>query len=253
MKKRVEIQGIKTLYRQKGQGEPIILLHGWEKSGQVFTAIQKNLPEYQTFAPDLPGFGQTPLPPFAWGVKDYARFVIALSQKLKLDRFSLIGHSFGGRIALEIAAFHPQLVDKLILTGVPVLRKAKPKRAFFWLLAKTANLIFSLPPLFLLKKPLRKLFYLVLNENDYQQTQGLKREIFKKTITHRQEKILEKIKAPTLILWGENDRFTSFENGRLLNQKISRSQLEIIPQASHKLPYQKPIEFSQKIIQFLKE
>jgi pimeloyl-ACP methyl ester carboxylesterase len=253
MKKKLTIRGLDIFYRQEGQGPPLILLHGWGRSGEVFSTLQSILARnFCVFALDLPGFGQSPLPEKIWGVKEYARLVAVFCRRLGLKKFSLLGHSFGGRIALQLAARKPQKVEKLVLTGVPVLRKTGFKRTLFWLVAKFSNLILFLPPLCFLKNPLRRLFYFLIKEHDYQRARGQLRKIFKKVIRHRPKKALGRIKVPTLVIWGSKDQVTPLENARFLKEKIKSSRLKVVANASHKLPYEEPIKFSQKIISFLK-
>lgn len=252
--KKIKVGKVDVFYREKGKGKALLVLHGWDKSAKVFAGLQNILSQYyRVLIPDLPSFGQSSLPPKAWGVGDYAHFVKDFSHRLDLKEFYLLGHSFGGRVAIEFASYYPDLIEKLVLTGVPVLRCRKGKRLVFWLLAKIANLVFLIPPFFLLKKPFRRLLYRLAGEHDYQQTRGLKRKIFQKAIQENQLNKLKRIKAPTLVIWGEADRLTPLEHAREIIKRIPQSKLKIIPGATHKLPYERPKEFGEKLIQFLRE
>lgn len=252
--KKIEIGKVDIFYREKGKGKTLLLLHGWNKSAKVFTGLQNILSQhYRVLIPDLPGFGQSFLPPKAWGVGDYAHFVKDFSHRLDLKEFYLLGYSFGGRVAIELAYHYPDMIEKLVLTGVPVLRRRKGKRFAFWLMAKIANLVFLIPPFFLLKKPFRRLLYRLAGEHDYQQAQGLKRKIFQKVIQENQLNKLKRIRVPTLLIWGEVDRLTPLEDAREIIKRVPQSKLKIISGASHKLPYERPKEFGEKLIQFLRE
>ncbi len=77
---------------------------------------------YQVHLIDLPGFGQSDLPPQVWGVEDYQRFVVAYLDDRHLDRVAVLGHSFGGRIGLVLAAEHPERVSKMVLADAAGLR-----------------------------------------------------------------------------------------------------------------------------------
>src|SRR5437868_1870950 len=100
---------------------PILILHGWGKTGSAYSAIQKLFEEkgYEVFAPNLPGFGSESLVKPVMNIDDYAEWVIEYLKKKKRKKVILIGHSFGGRISAKLTAFHPELVEKLILTGAP--------------------------------------------------------------------------------------------------------------------------------------
>ncbi|HUW21987.1 MAG TPA: alpha/beta hydrolase [Candidatus Bathyarchaeia archaeon] len=250
--KKIQLQDLKVYYHEEGSGKPLLLLHGWDKSGSVFSQLQKILARnFHTFAPDMPGFGKTSLPDFSWGIKDYAHFVTQFCQAIALEKFCLLGHSFGGRVALEIAVTYPEKVEKLVLTGVPVLRKKTLKRFSFWLVAKMAKVIFLLPPFFLFRRQFTRYLYFFAREKDYYQSQGIMKKVFTRVVSANQEKIIKKIKSPTLIVWGEDDRVTPLLQARYLHKMIKKSLLVVIPGASHKLPYEKPKALSEQINPFL--
>lgn len=107
------INNLKIHYRQQGLGRPFLILHGWGRGSQSWQKfldlvkdkvdIQKSS-SLQIIIPDLPGFGQSDYPPEAWSVGDYAEFVWQFLEKLNIKNFYLLGHSFGGRIAIKMAA-----------------------------------------------------------------------------------------------------------------------------------------------------
>src|SRR4051812_45417555 len=111
---------------RSGTGEPWVLaLHGWRRTHRDFAAVLDGL---DAIALDLPGFGASPPPPEAWGGSEYAAALLPI-----LDTFEqppvVLGHSFGGRAAVHLAAAHPDRVAALVLTGVPLLRPTDQPRA----------------------------------------------------------------------------------------------------------------------------
>ena len=124
----VDINGIRTRWRRSGTGPPVLVLHGWgAKIEAVDPIIRALAPQLTVYAVDLPGFGETGLPPEPWGVTDYADWTRSLMDELGLERPSIVGHSNGGRIAIHLASHHPERVDKLILVDAAGIR---PKRGF---------------------------------------------------------------------------------------------------------------------------
>jgi pimeloyl-ACP methyl ester carboxylesterase len=122
--------GTSSLVAEKFGSGPIraIALHGWGRSGADFARI---LEGHSALALHLPGFGPAPAPPTAWSSEDYAREIAAALEGM--GPLVVAGHSFGGRIAVRLAAAYPQLVSHLVLTGVPLTRvsgPSKPKRWF---------------------------------------------------------------------------------------------------------------------------
>jgi len=100
----------------QGSGPALLLLHGWGASKELMAPLAQRLRGYRVVAPDLPGFGATPPPPQAWGVDEYATWVIAVLDRLGIERAHVIGHSNGGRVAIAMAASHPHRVARLVLT-----------------------------------------------------------------------------------------------------------------------------------------
>jgi len=119
------IDGLQTGVCISGEGKPVVALHGWGGSVQSFWPVAERLAPlgYQVHLIDLPGFGKSDLPPVVWGVADYARFVLAYLEEMHLDRVALLGHSFGGRISLILAAEHPERISRMVLANSAGLRK----------------------------------------------------------------------------------------------------------------------------------
>jgi pimeloyl-ACP methyl ester carboxylesterase len=102
---------------EAGTGKPIVLLHGLGATKQEFLPTVPALaPGFRTIAIDLPGFGDSDKPfPAAYDARFFARWVRALFDALELDRTHLLGHSMGGRVALEVGMRHPDRIKRLVL------------------------------------------------------------------------------------------------------------------------------------------
>src|SRR4051794_37954555 len=98
-----------------GEGPPqVVALHGWQRSHKDFAAVLRG---YDAIALALPGFGASPAPPEGWGTPAYADALLATIRDCA-PPVVVVGHSFGGRVAVRVAATHPELVKALVLTGV---------------------------------------------------------------------------------------------------------------------------------------
>lgn len=260
--KLIKIDSLSINYKQIGDGNiPIILLHGWGVDSDKYTTTTSQLFLQTTnyklqpviFVPDLPGFGKSDNPPKAWGVGDYAEWLKNYAMAINLSSFVLIGHSFGGRVAIKFAAKYPGKLKALILTGAAGIKHPPTlKQKIFYALAKTGKKFFSLPLLDYLRKSAQKLLYKAAQEKDYYQAEGVMKEIFKKVIAEDLAPYLDKIKTPTLLVWGAKDKSTPLEDGKLINKKINGSILKIIGSADHRLPYQNPQEFAKIVFEFIK-
>ena len=129
------LQGVRVHYVFSGHGErKVVLLHGWGCSEKLMAGISDALtPDMTVLRVDFPAHGESGFPPQPWGVPDFAANLLELLTKLDFLPCSVIAHSFGGRVAIELAADHPERFEKLILTGAagirPKLSSEKSKKS----------------------------------------------------------------------------------------------------------------------------
>ncbi len=119
---RVRAGGIDTHYLEAGTGQPVVLLHGSGPGVSAHANWRLTIPALaartRVLAPDLVGFGDTERPPgTSYDLGTWTDHVLAFLDALGLERVSLVGNSFGGAIALSLAAHHPDRVDRLVLMG----------------------------------------------------------------------------------------------------------------------------------------
>ncbi|MFY9457472.1 MAG: alpha/beta hydrolase [Candidatus Spechtbacterales bacterium] len=250
------IMGLNVRYLEtRGQSEiPLIILHGWGGSIDSWTNVASALEEggMKVFIPDLPGFGETPEPPHAWGCAEYLDFIKALARELGITKFVLAGHSFGGQIAITYAAKYPGDLQKLILMAAArIIKRKRLKVRVFLLATKIGNLIFSLLPLVLLRPLVRKIWYKLSGEHDYYRASPLMKETMRLVLGDDVAPKLGKIQTPTLILWGDSDVLTPLEDARIIHDKISDSKLYIFTGVGHDLNFKKPREIAQKVVEFI--
>jgi pimeloyl-ACP methyl ester carboxylesterase len=111
-----------THYVTAGQGQPLVLLHGWP---QTWHAWHKLIPalarQYRVIAPDLRGLGDSSRPASGFDKKTVAGDIAhLLREALGIDRAPVVGHDWGGPVAFALAAFHPGLVEKLVMLDAAV-------------------------------------------------------------------------------------------------------------------------------------
>lgn len=238
----------------------IVILHGWGSlvSGQKrFWKVKEILESkgYTVFTPDLPGFGENTLQKEALTFEDYVsyvgRFVKKVMNQTKVKKIILIGHSFGGRIAIRFTAQHPKLIDKLILTGASgIVRPLSFRKKIIAATAKIIKPLTMVYPFRFFFNFLRKIIYYFLGEMDYYKSGNLA-QTFKNVYRVSIKNDLPHIPSPTLLLWGENDTMTPLRDGQYMSSHIQKSKLIVIPSATHKLPYENPSIFTKEVIKFL--
>ena len=163
---------------------------------------------------DFNGFGSTPEPSRPYSVCDYAGEVLSVIEKEGVENAIVVGHSFGGRVAMEICAKFPDVAKGLVLVDSAGL---KPRRKLSYYLKIT------------LHKLLKKLGFKGLKgSKDYQVLSFIMKETFKKVVQYDQTYLLKDIKVPTAIFWGKYDTETPLYMARKLNKKIEDSSLFLL-------------------------
>jgi pimeloyl-ACP methyl ester carboxylesterase len=235
----VIINNLVINYKILGSGRTnLLLLHGWGCDLNIFKQlIQKfNKNKYTIYFFDFPGFGKSQLPKDVWGVGEYAAFLKQFLEKLQINKAIILGHSFGGRVAIKFASEYSQRVQKLILVGCAGIKKKLPKS--YLMAVKAGKAIFKLP---FLKKYKNKVLGQI-GARDLASS-GAMQEIFKKVVNEDLRPGAKKISAPTLLIYGINDQETPVEYGQIFNKLIPNSKLRVIKNAGHYVFLDQPDDF----------
>ena len=204
---------------------PLHLLwgHGWGQSSAALLPLAESLkPFASSTLIDLPGFGKTPMPNEVWGTADYADQVASWIRSLPKHEFLWIGHSFGGRIGLQLASRHPDLLAGLVLiasAGLPRKRtfvqqtRMAIRRTFFQMVKR---LLPEGPGIELLRQR--------MGSADYRSA-GALRAIFTRVINEDLSRSAQAVQCPTLLIYGKDDTETPPEIGERLHRLIGRSEL----------------------------
>ncbi len=245
-RKAIEFNGFTLSYLEGGEsgGNPILFLPGWGVSTEPYREYLNILAQkYWVIAIDLPGFGRSSCSRSLTSYQTYANCILQLTERLNLDRLKLIGHSFGGGVALALAAAIPQAIDSLVIivsTGVPISLSDMVKGRFVELPKQIARLAWT---------PLLKVAR-ALSHNIVFST----RHLITGAQIVLQEDIrpwLSEIETPCLVLWGERDRFTPIEIGYSLVETISSARLHIVPKGYHEDCMMQPEAIATITLDFL--
>src|SRR5215218_9382028 len=141
------VDGLRLAYEVDGEGPPVCLLHGWAGEARSFWPIHQRLAKnHRVYSLDFPGFGRSAMPPTDWGVGEYADCVLGWLNGLEIERPVLIGHSFGGRVIISLAARRPDIARALVLTDAAGIRpKHGPSYHLKVFTAKTGRRVLNLP------------------------------------------------------------------------------------------------------------
>lgn len=235
---KIEVDGLTIAEAIIGDTDkpPVLMLHGWGADiGLVWQlAVSLSLRGYCVYTLDLPGFGESDLPPVAWSVDDYVKFVLTYMQYHQLQQVHLFGHSFGGRLSLVLGSKHSTQIDKIVLTSSAGIR---PKTPFFsnLRLQTYKHIRDGLKSVGLknLSESLRQRYNKRYGSSDFQDSAGVMRETFIKVVNQDLLPYAKDIKRPTMLLWGENDQDTPLWMGKKLAETIPDSGLHIFPKSGH--------------------
>jgi pimeloyl-ACP methyl ester carboxylesterase len=246
----INIKGISTVILITGQGSVLLCLHGWGASHESFTELCEALRDdpVQIIAPDLPGFGGSGEPPSAWSVDEYADFVEELMSALNLHEVRLLGHSFGGRIAIKLAARADTRISHLYLCAAAGIRHRRDwKRGIGHAFSAFGKMMRKIPGVTLIEKPVRTLFYKLLRSHDYEQASPRMKETMIRVINEDLSPLLSQIAVSTDLFWGEEDTMTPIRDGKLMHQNITGSVLHTFAGVRHRVHRDRAAEIASVI------
>lgn len=220
-----------------GKGDAVLLLHGWGTSLAVYKNIISWLTPYKrVISYDLPGFGESPVPSFAFSTDDYANIAIAVLKEAGIKKATVIGHSHGGRTALNLASRQNAEIEleKIILIDSAGI---VPKKIF---IQKLQIMQYKLVKKILLFSPIHNAFPNAIEtykskhgSQDYKSVSGVVRESLVKVVNDDYKDRMKNIKIPTLLIWGTNDSATPLSDGEFMEKNIPDSGLIKIQGGSH--------------------
>ena len=215
------LNGLNITYRyHKGEGVPVLLLHGWGGNLNSFRFLENYLvsKNYSVITLDFPGFGGSDMPLETFELDDYYKIVSELIEKENIEKVNIVAHSFGGRVALLFAYNQPQKINKLVLVDSAGLKpkfslRKKIKIWHYKFLKK------------LKEKGLIKRDLISYGSEDYKAMPQNLKQVFTRIVNNHLDYTLPSITCPTLIVWGKDDDATPYYMAKKFNKKISDSAI----------------------------
>lgn len=251
----VEINGLNINYEVSGKGKPVILLHGWLCSLETMKPIENILKDnFTVYNVDLIGFGKSDLPSNPLNVNGFGDFLNEFITKLKIENPILIGHSNGGRTIINYAGRRLGKVNKIILIDSGGI---KPKRNLSYYIKiytfKGLKSFLKIFPDVEMFNNIRERVLGKFGSTDYKNSPEVLRKTMSIIINQDQTEIMQKIKVPTLLIWGENDKDTPLVDGKKMEKSIPNSALVTIKNAGHYSYLDSYNECMKIIKEFLRE
>lgn len=253
MLKSIEIDGRKVAYDVSGSGRPLILMHGWGCTHQTVASVAAVAAQTNTvYSLDLPGFGDSDEPLEPWTPERYALMLRKFIEALGIERPILAGHSYGGRVAIVYASRWADDVDRVILIDAAGV---KPRHGLKWYWKvytfKTgkwlANTFLPRAKANALIERWRK----KRGSADYRSASPMMRATMSVSVNIDLRPMMPAIKAPTLLMWGENDTATPLSDARRMEKLIPDAGLVVFPGAGHYSFLDAPDRFARVLQSFL--
>jgi len=253
MDRDTRLEGLNLHYTDSEKGEKtVVMMHGWGCNHTTLASIERVALScgYRVINVDFPGFGDSQEPNDVWGVEEYTRQIEALTKELGIKTPIMLGHSFGGRVGILYASRNQ--VEKLILVDAAGI---KPKRSlkYYWK-------VYSF-------KAIKRLMYLFLGKetaekhldarrakagsSDYANASPMMRRILSKVVNEDLTDKLQHIKAPTLLIWWENDSATPLYDAKKMERLIPNAGLVSFPGCGHYSFLDNPMQFAAVLRSFL--
>jgi pimeloyl-ACP methyl ester carboxylesterase len=260
----------KIYHYDVGSGPAVVLLHGFNHHAEAWIRNIAGIATagFRVIALDLPGFGRSGMPPMRYSLKGYSAFLARMLDALELDRVHVVGNSMGGAIALRTALDHPERL--ISVTGVDTagMFDAVPR---FWTLAATPAAKFLMRPFLgnriLIEQSHKRAYHDEKMSSPLQVDRIAEAYLqpgYKEHIMAMAESMflvpedellwtnLQRIRVPTLIVWGRQDRTLPVAHAYRAAHRIPGSELVIYDHCGHLPMYEKPTEFNRDLVEFMR-
>jgi 2-hydroxymuconate-semialdehyde hydrolase len=265
----ITIDNKKMHYLVKGQGKPVILIHGFLYSTVMW---KKNIDDlskkFKVYAIDLWGWGYSErLKEDSYSFDLYSKQVIRFMNELKIRKASLVGQSMGGGISVYTAAHYPERIDKLILIDPAVIPYAASLTSRIYTLPFVGEFLNALPGDSLMKNNIKDIWFydkskvtdeyaaeVIFPFNIKGSSAGamyILRKVLEPPLVEAEAQILSRLNIPILIIHGREDRAVPLERSQTLNKMWSTSKLVIFEKAGHSPHEEYPDKFNRLALDFL--
>lgn len=223
----------------------VLILHGWKRSSLEWLPVAEKLSDrYKIIVLDLPGFGGTLFPEKTFDIYDYADFTKAFLLKMNIKHCIVLGHSFGGRIGIILAA-KTDMVSRLILVDSAGREYKNSSMKLKLAILKILKPVYSLAP-----AAIKEHMITLVGSEDYKNA-GRLREVFKKIVNEDLTYLFSKISTPVYVVWGENDRELPVTYTKHFKKFIPESIIRIVWGAGHSPHAEKYQQFMQILEDFI--
>jgi pimeloyl-ACP methyl ester carboxylesterase len=264
----IDLEGKRTHYVERGEGDPLLLIHGFNMDWYTWLSNIDALAEhFKVYALDLWGLGLSTREPLDYGYPLFAEQVRLFMEAMELEKVSLAGHSMGGGTVIYFTRHHRHLVEKIVLVGATGMPHKQPFRARLFQTRGLSEFAFGLKSDFIRRKNYLDFWFHkeeLLTDEYFAKAIGFQKiqastevllTILRRDFFHTlKDEIyaLAEMEVPTLIVWGREDAAVPLKRGQEMHAALKGSRLESFDNAGHLANFEIPELFNRLVIDFLK-
>lgn len=217
---KINVKNVEVNYIQYGSGKDILLLHGWGQNIEMMKPLGDAFcDKFRITILDLPGFGESEEPSCAWTIGDYNDMLEEFTKKVGISKPIVIGHSFGGRLAIRYSSRNP--ISKLVLFGSPCIRFEENLPLY----VRFLKMLKKIPGLEQVGEYMKQ----YIGSRDYKAASPVMRETLVQIVNEDLSKFAREIEEPTLLIWGENDTEAPLNEAKELEKIMIDAALIVLP------------------------
>ena len=234
--RRIVVNGLEIRERVVGQGDPVLMIHGWGANLELLQPLAQCLEglDYRLYMLDLPGFGESAEPPAPYTIFDYAAFCVAYLDLHRLEQVHFFGHSLGGRIGLILGSDHSDRLKRMVLSNSAGIKTRQPLSGQLRLRGYRA-----------VREGLRRLGAAAIAESlrqrynkryaspDFQSASPVMRKTLVNVVSQDLLPNACRVNVPTVLIWGDADTDTPLWMGEKLEKSIPDAALIVHEGAGH--------------------
>lgn len=234
----INVDGYNICYKESGHGKKIaVMLQGWGTDLGVYDSVANTInSEYRFIQFDMPGFGGSDEPREAWNVDAYTDFFCKFMQALNIDRATLIGHSYGGRVIIKLATREDlpfEIVNIVLIDSAGILPKRSLRQKIKMKRYKLLKKIFNVKFIYALFPEIIDDWKSRQGSADYRNATPIMRQCLVMAVNEDLTELLPKIKQDTLLIWGDKDTATPIGDAKIMEKYIPNSGLVVMEGAGH--------------------
>ena len=250
----ININGLNIEYTDVGSGIPVLLLHGWSSSFDVYKGIISALSDRcRLVAVNFPGCGNSDTMKEPWTLEDYCNFVLEFMKAVNLENPIMIGHSHGGRVTLKMAAEKQVEPPKIVLLdSAGLIPKKSLKQKMRAKSFKTIKTVLTLPVIKNYSGPLLDKARSHYGSADYNAAPEVLRKTLVSLVNTDLRDIIHNISCPTLLIWGDLDTATPLSDAKIIESLIPDAGLCVLEGTGHYSFCEKPYQAHKILQSFIK-